>query len=84
MCASGRPHLARRRRSDAQGGRATLPVDVVATELGMSWWTGMGPVRTPPARSGPARVGYLGALGVDETSFVSPTRYHHAIYAGHG
>ena len=34
-----------------------------------------------PLVDDPARVGYVRALGIDETSFLSATRDHHTIYA---
>jgi transposase len=66
-----------------QVGELALPVAVVATELGVSWWTVMNAVithGTPPVED-PERVGYVRALGIDETSFLSANRDHHTIYA---
>jgi len=64
-------------------GEFALPVAVVATELGVSWWTVMDAVvaHGTPLVEDPERVGWVRALGIDETSFLSATREHHTIYA---
>ena len=66
-----------------QVGELALPVAVVAKELGVCWWTVMDAVvrHGTPLVDDPARVGYVRALGIDETSFLSATRDHHTIYA---
>jgi transposase len=66
-----------------QVGELALPVAVVAKELGVCWWTVMDAVihHGTPLVEDPARVGYVRALGIDETSFLSATREHHTIYA---
>ena len=66
-----------------QVGELALPVAVVANELGVCWWTVMDAVvrHGTPLVDDPARVGYVRALGIDETSFLSATRDHHTIYA---
>jgi transposase len=66
-----------------QVGELALPVAVVAKELGVSWWTVMDAVIThgTPLVDDPERVGWVRALGIDETSFLSATRDHHTIYA---
>jgi transposase len=66
-----------------QVGELALPVAVVARELGVCWWTVMDAVERhgTPLIEDPARVGYVRALGIDETSFLSATREHHTIYA---
>jgi len=66
-----------------QLGELTLPVAVVANELGVCWWTVMDAVvrHGTPLVDDPSRVGYVLALGIDETSFLSATRDHHTIYA---
>jgi transposase len=66
-----------------QVGELALPVAVVATELGVSWWTVMDALIThgTPLVDDPERVGYVRALGIDETSFLSANRDHHTVYA---
>jgi len=66
-----------------QVGELALPVAVVAKELGVCWWTVMDAVvrHGTPLVDDPARVDYVRALGIDETSFLSATRDHHTIYA---
>ena len=66
-----------------QVGEFALPVAVVATELGVSWWTVMDAVvaHGTPLVEDPERVGWVRALGIDETLFLSATREHHTIYA---
>ena len=66
-----------------QVGELALPVAVVAKELGVCWWTVMEAVvrHGTPLVDDPDRVGYVRALGIDETSFLSATREHHTIYA---
>jgi transposase len=66
-----------------QVGELALPVAVVAKELGVSWWTVMDAVIThgTPLVDDPERVGWVRALGIDETSFLSATRDHHTLYA---
>src|SRR5271169_3289790 len=66
-----------------QVGELALPVAVVAKELGVCWWTVMDAViaHGTPLVEDPDRVGYVRALGIDETSFLSATREHHTIYA---
>ena len=65
-----------------QVGELALPVAVVARELGVCWWTVMDAVvlHGTPLVEDPARVKGVGALGIDETSFLSATREHHTIY----
>ena len=55
-----------------------MPVAVVARELGVCWWTVMDAVvlHGTPLVEDPARVGKVGALGIDETSFLSANREH--------
>ena len=56
---------------------------MVAKELGVCWWTVMDAVirHGTPLVDDPARVGYVRALGIDKTSFLSATKDHRAIYA---
>ena len=66
-----------------QVGALALPVAVVASELGVCWWTVMDAVELhgTPLVDDPARVGHVRALGIDETSFLSATREHATLYA---
>ena len=55
----------------------------VAEELGVCWWTVMNAVveHGTPLVDDPDRVGPVGYLGVDETSFLRANRRHATIYA---
>ncbi|MGO9456953.1 MAG: ISL3 family transposase [Acidimicrobiales bacterium] len=66
-----------------QVGELALPVAVVARELGVCWWTvmGAGKYHGTPLVQDPERVGPVGAMGIDETSFLSATPEHTTIYA---
>jgi hypothetical protein len=66
-----------------QVGELARPVSGVADELGVCWWTVMRAVERHgrPLVDGPARVGPVAALGVDETSFLKADREHPTIYA---
>lgn len=66
-----------------QVGELAQPVAVVARELGVCWWTVMDAVvrHGTPLVEDPSRVGYVRALGIDETSFLSANRDHHTVYA---
>ena len=58
-----------------QVGELALPIAVVAKELGVCWWTVMDAVvrHGTPLVEDPERVGWVRALGIDETSFLSVT-----------
>lgn len=66
-----------------QVGRNARPVTQLAHELGVCWHTVMAAVREygEPLVDDPDRVGAVGALGVDETSFLKATRDHPTLYA---
>ena len=65
--------LTRRAGAEAcrQVGQQARPVAAVAREFGVCWWTVMNAVieHGTPLADDPARVGAVGKLGVDETSF---------------
>jgi len=77
--------LTRRAGAEAcrQVGENARPVSSVAAELGVCWWTVMNAVieHGTPLVDDPARVGPVGHLGVDETSFLRANREHPTIYA---
>jgi transposase len=66
-----------------QVGELARPVSQVAGEFGVCWWTVMNAVVEHGTRlvDDPGRVGPVGALGVDETSFLKATREHPTVYA---
>jgi transposase len=77
--------LTRRAGAEAcrQVGELARPVSKVAEELGVCWWTVMNAVveHGTPLVDDPDRVGPVGHLGVDETSFLRANRRHATIYA---
>lgn len=74
---SPRSVLTRRAGADAcrRVGEEALPVSRLAKELGVSWSTVMDEHGTPLVED-PARVGPVGQLGLDETSFLKATPAH--------
>jgi transposase len=82
---SARAVLTRRAGVEAcrQVGQHARPVAELAEELGVCWWTIMTAVEEHgrPLIEDPNRVGPVGSLGVDETSFLRATRTHPTIYA---
>ncbi|MDP9333723.1 MAG: ISL3 family transposase [Actinomycetota bacterium] len=66
-----------------QVGENDRPVAGVAREFGVCWWTVMNAVieHGTPLVDDPARVGTVGQLGVDETSFLRANRKHPTRYA---
>jgi len=66
-----------------QVGRNARPVSQMAAELGVCWDTVMGAVREhgEPLVDDPDRVGAVGALGVDETTWLSATKDHPTLFA---
>lgn len=66
-----------------QVGLNARPVSQMARELGVGWDTVMAAVREhgEPLVDDPARVGAVGALGVDETTFLSANRDHPTLFA---
>jgi transposase len=66
-----------------QVGENARPVSQLADELGVCWWTVMNAVieHGTPLVDDPDRIGAVGQLGVDETSFLAATRDHATIYA---
>jgi transposase len=66
-----------------QVGLNARPVAQMARELGVCWDTVMAAVREhgEPLVDDPARVGAVGQLGVDETTWLSATREHASLYA---
>jgi len=77
--------LTRRAGAEAcrQVGELARPVSKVAEEFGVCWWTVMHAVieHGTPLVDDPARVGRVGQLGIDETSFLAANRAHATIYA---
>lgn len=77
--------LTRRAGAEAcrQVGGLARPVSVVATELGVCWWTVMHAVieHGTPLVDDPGRIGRVRQLGVDETSFLAANRSHSTVYA---
>ena len=73
-------------RRRARWASSALPVAVVSAELGVSWWTVLDAViaHGTPLVDDPERVGWVRALGIDKTSFLSATWDHHTIYATTG
>ncbi len=65
-----------------QVGENARPVAELAEELGVCWWTVMGRFEHgQPLVEGPARVGPVEMLGVDETSWLKANRAHPTLYA---
>jgi transposase len=66
-----------------QVGQNARPVSQLADELGVCWWTIMTAVdeHGRPLIDDSGRVGQVGSLGVDETSFLRATREHPTLYA---
>jgi transposase len=66
-----------------QVGRHARPVTQMAAELGVSWDTVMDAVREhgEPLVDDPERVGKVGQLGVDETTWLTATKDHPTRYA---
>ena len=65
-----------------QVGENARPVSQLADELGVCWWTIMNAVieHGTPLVDDPDRIGVVGQLGVDETSFLAANREHPTIY----
>ena len=66
-----------------QVGENARPVSQLAEEHGVCWWTVMAAVieHGTPLVDDPDRVGPVDKLGVDETSWLRPNRYHSTVYA---
>ena len=64
-------------------GQEARPVTRVARELGVCWWTVMNAVieHGTPLVDDPDRIGTVGQLGVDETTYLAAKPTHPTIYA---
>lgn len=65
-----------------QVGELARPVNTVAMENGLAWWTTMDAVRHygQPLIDAPDRVGLVRAMGLDETKWLSADREHSTRY----